>query len=49
MTFEQGERFAKQNGIDYFIEASAKTNLNVEKLFLMASKMLYKKHYNRIL
>jgi len=34
----------KDKGIDFFVETSAKTSENVEKVFTMAAKMLYKKH-----
>lgn len=42
---EQGERFAKENGIHYFTEASAKTNEGVLNTFVTASKMIYKRFY----
>jgi GTPase SAR1 family protein len=45
---EKAEKFKKERGIDYFIETSAKTNENVEKLFMMAGKMLFKKYQKRI-
>ena len=41
---EKGQKFYKDKALDYFIEASAKTNENVEKAFIMVAKMLYKKH-----
>ena len=41
---EQGEKFKRENGIDYFIETSAKTNENVELAFINAAKMLFRKH-----
>ena len=48
VSYEQAERFRKENGIEYFIETSAKTSENVQEAFIMAAKMLYKKHLNRI-
>ena len=45
---EAGERFAKDNNIQYFIETSAKTDMNVRETFIMVAKMLYKKHQNKI-
>ena len=45
---EAGERFAKDNNIQYFIETSAKTDMNVRETFIMAAKMLYKKHQSKI-
>ncbi len=45
---EVGERFAKENNIQYFIETSAKTDMNVRETFIMVSKMMYKKHQNKI-
>jgi small GTP-binding protein len=48
VTREQGERFAKENNIDFFMETSAKTSEGVQQTFIMASKMLFKKHQSRI-
>ena len=44
MSYEKGQKFFKEKGLDYFVEASAKTSENVEKAFIMMAKMLYKKH-----
>ena len=33
--------------MDYFIESSAKTGLNTEKIFIQAAKLLYKE-YDRL-
>ena len=33
-------------GIDFYIETSAKTGENVEKLFVKASKILYEEYLN---
>ena len=35
--------------MDYFLECSAKQSINIEKVFIMASKLLFKKHYTKIL
>ena len=48
MSTEVAERFAKDNNIQYFIETSAKTDMNVRETFIMAAKMLYRKHQNKI-
>jgi Ras-related protein Rab-2A len=45
---EQGERFRKDNNIQFFIETSAKTDLNVRETFIMAAKMLYRTHLSKI-
>lgn len=45
---DQGERFRKDNNIQFFIETSAKTDLNVRETFIMAAKMLYRKHLGKI-
>ena len=37
---EEGERFAKENGL-IFMETSAKTAFNVEEAFLQTSQMIY--------
>jgi hypothetical protein len=39
---EEGKAFAKQNNIK-FLETSAKTNLNVDKMFIKIAKPVYKK------
>ena len=41
---EQGETFAKNNKLNLFIEASAKTGFNSKKIFIKAAKMLYDEH-----
>jgi GTPase SAR1 family protein len=45
---EAGEKFKRDNNIQFFIETSAKTDMNVTETFIMAAKMLYKKHQNKI-
>ncbi len=40
MSFEEGERFAKDNGL-IFMETSAKTSFNVEEAFLETSKLIF--------
>lgn len=40
VSFEEGERFAKENGL-IFTETSAKTAVNVEEAFLQTSTMIY--------
>lgn len=37
---EEGERFAKENGL-IFMETSAKTAFNVEEAFLQTSQLIY--------
>ena len=44
ITKEQGETFAKNNKLNLFIEASAKTGFNSKKVFIKAAKMLYDEH-----
>ncbi|KAL6553855.1 Ras-related protein RABB1c [Orobanche minor] len=39
---EEGEQFAKENGL-IFMEASAKTSLNVEEAFIKTASTIYKK------
>ena len=45
---EQGLRFQKENNIQFCIETSAKTSMNVKETFVMAAKMLYRKHQSKI-
>jgi Ras-related protein Rab-14 len=45
---DRAEKFKKERRLDYFLEASAKTGENVEKAFIMAAKMLFKKHAKKI-
>ena len=42
--FKDAKAFAEENGFDLFYETSAKNGLNVKKLFIEASKLLYKEH-----
>ena len=44
VTKEEGEAFMKQNKMDLFMEASAKTGINVQEIFIRAAKMLYLNH-----
>lgn len=48
VSYAQGERFRQENNIQFFIETSAKTDLNVKETFIMAAKMLYRKHLSKI-
>ena len=41
ITKEQGEQFAKDNKINGFMEASAKTGVNAQKIFIQAATTLY--------
>ena len=45
---EEAERFVKENKIDLFMETSAKTSENVQQTFILASKMLYRRHLDKI-
>ena len=46
VTTEQGENYCKQNKIDLFMEASAKTGLNTQNIFLKAAELLFD-NYNK--
>ena len=39
------EKYIKDYEVDYYIETSAKSGYNVEKLFVECSKILYKETY----
>ena len=41
ITKDQGEQFAKDNKINGFMEASAKTGVNAQKIFIQAATTLY--------
>ena len=41
---EQAEQMKKDYDFDFFMEASAKTGLNAEDIFVEAGKLLYKEH-----
>ena len=41
---EDAEKFSLDNEFDFFIETSAKTGFNAEKVFIQAAKDLYKKN-----
>ncbi len=41
---DEVQKLIKEYDIDYYIETSAKTGENVEKLFVEASKILYKEY-----
>ena len=45
---ERAEKFKNEHNLDFFIETSAKSGDNIEKLFTMTAKMLYKQNYSRI-
>ncbi len=38
---EMGEKYKEDNNLDYFMETSAKTGFNAQKLFTEAAKVLY--------
>jgi GTPase SAR1 family protein len=44
VTTDQAKEFVETHGLDYFIETSAKTNFNIEKLFTVAAQKLYVKY-----
>lgn len=48
VSFEKGETFCREKGLNGFFETSAKTGENVEKTFITASKMLFKQNYRKI-
>ncbi|TNV76245.1 hypothetical protein FGO68_gene14735 [Halteria grandinella] len=45
---EQGQRFAKDNGIHHFLECSAKTGEGVGNTFVMSAKMIFSRFYKKM-
>ena len=43
---ENGEKFFKDNKLNFFMETSAKTGANVKEVFMNAAKILYSEHKN---
>ena len=41
---ERAEEFCKSHQMNFFLETSAKTGLNVQNVFIEASKLLFQKH-----
>ena len=46
ITTEEGEAYSKQNKFDKFLEASAKTGVNAQQIFIDAAKLLYDEYYS---
>ena len=44
VTLEEAQQFKDESGIHYFCEASAKTGLNAQEVFIEAGKLLYCEH-----
>ena len=44
VSYEQGEKKKEEYGFDLFLETSAKTGLNAQKLFFEAGKILEAEH-----
>lgn len=42
ITFQEGQKFAKENKFEFFLETSAKTGLNAKKVFADVALSLYK-------
>ena len=42
VTTEEARKFVEQYELDFFMESSAKTGLNVQEIFIQAAKVLYK-------
>ena len=44
ISYKTGEKFSNENNINFFLETSAKTGINVQDVFLNAAKILYQDH-----
>ena len=42
--YEEGNKFCKDHGLNLFLETSAKTGLNAQKLFVEAASLLYEEN-----
>ena len=42
--YEEGHKFCKDNGLNLFLETSAKTGFNAQKLFVEAANLLYEEN-----
>lgn len=41
VTYKQGESYSQELGVNMFLETSAKTGFNAQKIFVEAAKILY--------
>ena len=41
---EEGKQIYEELEMDYFVESSAKSGLNAEKIFVKAAKLLFKEY-----
>ena len=44
VSIEEAKKLCEDLELDYFIESSAKTGLNAEKIFIQASMLLFKEY-----
>ena len=44
VTYEEGLQFQNDNKLDYFIETSAKLDLNIKEVFMSCVKIWYKEY-----
>jgi Rab family protein len=46
--YTRGQQFCQENGLNGFIETSARSGENVEQTFMTAARELFKLHYRKI-
>ena len=44
ISYDEGNKFSKDNGLNLFLETSAKTGFNAQKLFVEAANILYEEN-----
>jgi len=49
VSYEKALKYKAEKNIDFFIETSAKTSHNVQEVFTMIARMLYRRHRGKIL
>lgn len=46
VSYEEGLEYQKSNKLDFFMETSAKSGLNIKNIFIKATRLLYQEYLN---